>query len=220
VYVARVAVSLVFDESGNLDFGPKGTRYFCVGTLATRDPAALERAPGALRYDLLAEGVELEAFHATEDRQAVRDRVFAALTAAGGFEVGALVVDKAGVPEALREEARFYPECAERLLARVFARYPDPGERVVVVTNRPPLERTKQAVEKAFKLFIRRRLGARPLGVLHHASAAHAALHAADYALWAVYRTWRGGDARSHALVAPHLRSERLTDLADPAGDG
>jgi len=80
-----------------------------VGTLATRDPAALERALGTLRYALLAEGTELEAFHATEDRQAVRDRVFAALTAEGGFEVDALVVDKARVPEALRDEARFYP---------------------------------------------------------------------------------------------------------------
>jgi len=185
-----------------------------VGTLATRDPAALERALGTLRYALLAEGTELEAFHATEDRQAVRDRVFAALTAEGGFEVDALVVDKARVPEALRDEARFYPECAERLLAPVFARYRDPDERVVVVTDRLPLKRTKQAVEKAFKLFIRRRLGARPFSVLHHASAAHAGLQAADYALWAVYRKWQGGDARSHALVAPFLRSERRTDLA------
>jgi len=96
----------------------------------------------------------------------------------------------------------------------VFARYRDPDERVVVVTDRLPLKRTKQAVEKAFKLFIRRRLGARPFSVLHHASAAHAGLQAADYALWAVYRKWQGGDARSHALVAPFLRSERRTDLA------
>lgn len=212
-----MAVYLFFDESGNLDFGPNGSRYFCVGTLATREPAALERALGALRYELLAEGVELEAFHATDDRQAVRDRVFAALTAAGGFDVDALVVDKARVPAALRDEARFYPECAERLLAPVFARsfaaHRDPGERVVVVTDRLPLKRTKQAVEKAFKLFIRRRLGARPFSVLHHASAAHAGLQAADYALWAVYRKWQGGDERSYALVAPFLRSERRVDL-------
>lgn len=213
MYVARVAVYLFFDESGNLDFGPSGTRYFCVGTLATRDPAALERALGALRYALLAEGVELEAFHAAEDRQAVRDRVFAAMAGVGGFDVDALVVEKAAVPADLRDEARFYPECAERLLAPVFARYADPRERVVVVTDRLPLKRTKQAVEKAFKLFIRRRLGDRPFSVVHHASAAHAGLQAADYALWAVYRKWQGGDERSYALVAPFLRSERLVDL-------
>jgi len=141
-----VAVYLFFDESGNLDFGPSGSRYFCVGTLATRDPAALDRALAALRYELLAEGTELEAFHATDDRQAVRDRVFAALTAAGGFEVDALVVEKARVPEALRDEARFYPECAERLLAPVFARYRDPAERVVVVTDRLPL-RARQGIK-------------------------------------------------------------------------
>ena len=114
--------------------------------------------------------------------------MFAALTAVGEFEIDALVVDKAGVPAELREEARLYPECAERLLAPVFARFADPRERVVVVTDRLPLHRTRQAVEKAFTLFIRRRRGARPCSVLHHASAAHAGLQAADYALWAVYR--------------------------------
>ena len=209
-----MAIYLFFDESGNLDFGPSGTRYFCVGTLTTRDPAALERALGALRYELLAEGTEFEAFHATDDRQAVRDRVFAALGAVGGFEVDALVVDKARVPDALRPEARFYPECAERLLAPVFARATDPHERVVVVTDRLPVHRTRQAVEKAFKQFIRRHLGARPFSVLHHASAAHAGLQAVDYALWAVSRRWHRDDLRSHALIAPFLRSERLVDLA------
>lgn len=208
-----MAVYLFFDESGNLDFGLKGTRYFCVGTLTTRDPAALERALGALRYDLLAEGVELEAFHAAEDRQAVRDRVFAVMADVGGFDVDALIVDKARVPEDIRSEARFYPECAERLLAPVFARYADPHERVVVITDRLPLKRTKQAVEKAFKLFIRSHLGARSFSVLHHTSAAHAGLQAADYALWAVYRRWQGGDARSHALITPYLRSERVANF-------
>lgn len=63
-------------------------------------------------------------------------------------------------------------------------------------------------------MFIRRRLGARPFSLLHHASAAHAGLQAADYALWAVHRKWQGGDARSHVLIAPFLRSERRTDLS------
>ncbi len=143
MYVGRVAVNLFCDASGNLDFGPKGTRYFCVGTQATRDPAALERALGALRYELLAGGVELEAFHAAEDRQAVRDRVFAAMAGVGGFDVDALVVGNAVVPEPLRQEARFYPECAERLLAPVFGPYADPRERVMVVTDRLPLNRTR-----------------------------------------------------------------------------
>ena len=49
--------------------------------------------------------------------------------------------------------------------------------------------------------------------MLHHTSAAHAGLQAADDALWAVSRTWQGGDARSHALVALFLRSECLVDL-------
>lgn len=74
----------------------------------------------------------------------MRDRVVAALTAVGGVEVDVLVVETAGVPDGLRDEVRFSPECAERLLAPVFARSRDPSERVVVVTDRLPLERTTQ----------------------------------------------------------------------------
>jgi hypothetical protein len=87
-----VALYLFVDESGNLDFSPSGTPYYGFGALSTRDPAAIEYALSTLKYELVSEGGEpLERFHATDDRQAVRDRVFEALTAGGRLlHVGAL----------------------------------------------------------------------------------------------------------------------------------
>lgn len=167
-----MTVYLFLDESGNLDFSPSGTRFYVFGALATRAPAGFSREFSELRYELLNGGVELEGFHATEDRQYVRDRVFSLL------------------------------------LHQVFPRYPDLVERIVLVTDRLPLKRKRQAVEKAFKTFMRQELGERPFSVLHHSSSAHSGLQAADYCTWAVYRKWQAGDRRSYTLIAPFIRTE------------
>lgn len=55
-----MAVYLFFDESGNLDFSKKGTKFFAFGCLTTRNPASLLHPLAALRYQLLEQGVDLE----------------------------------------------------------------------------------------------------------------------------------------------------------------
>ena len=197
-----------FDESGNLDFSPNGSRYYLFGILSTRDPAPLDWALTQLRYEMLSEGLELECFHAAEDTQAVRSRVFATLCAVGGFELDVLVADKRAVHPELRDPFEFYARMGHVLLDAVLRRRADAEGAIVVVTDRLPLQRHRQAAEKAFKTAIRETLGERPFAIVHHSSAAHCALQAVDYCTWAVQRKWHRGDARSYALVRPWLRSE------------
>lgn len=203
-----MSVYLFFDESGNLDFSPNGSRYFIFGALTTRTPAAFSRQLSELRYGLLDRGVELEAFHAAEDRQAVRDEVFRLITSIGGFDLDFTVVEKGIVPEAARDEVQFYPGFAGRLLRQVFSRYTDPDERIILITDRLPMKRRRQAVEKAFKTYLRQELGDRPFSVLHHSSAGHSGLQAADYCTWAVYRKWHSADTRSYALIESLVKTE------------
>jgi hypothetical protein len=64
------------DESGNFDFSEKGTRHFVMAGVAALAPLDSAAEMQALRYQLLAEGVDASSFHAAEDRQYIRDRVF------------------------------------------------------------------------------------------------------------------------------------------------
>jgi hypothetical protein len=203
-----VTVYLFFDESGNLDFSPSGTRYYCFGALTTRDPGGLTHILTELRYKLTDEGNELEAFHAAEDKQYVRNRVFEAIGAIGNFDFDAVIVEKRKTNPVLHDQARFYPKFAGYLLEHVFRRYSDPTERIIVITDRLPLKRHRDAVEKTFKQFIKQKLGDRPFSIVHHSSAAHACLQAADYCMWAVYKKWSVADRRSYDLVKPFLKSE------------
>ena len=203
-----MTVFLFFDESGNFDFSSGGTRYVVFGALTTRNPAPLLRPLSDLRYDLLATGIELEAFHATEDKQAVRNRVFDIIKGVDGVELDSVIVEKAKVDPALYEVAKFYPEFAHPLLKGIFARYPDPGERIIIITDRLPLKRTKNAVEKAFKTFIRQNFGNRLFTVLHHPSSSHACLQAADYCTWAIYRKWRDNELRPYDEIKHLIKAE------------
>jgi hypothetical protein len=205
---SALAVFLFFDESGNLDFSRNGTKYYVFGALTTRDPAALLRPLSDLRYRLIAQGMDLEAFHASEDRQVVRDEVFDVLSTCGGFEFDAVIVEKRKVNPVLHDQVRFYVQFADYLLSYVFRRHSDPNDRIVVLTGRLPVKRKKQAVEKVFKSYIRQNLGGRPFNVLHHSMGSHACLQAADYCTWAVYKKWKDGETRPYDLIRPFVISE------------
>lgn len=171
-----MAVYLFFDESGNLDFSPNGSRHFCFGVLTLRDPGPLTSALTRLRYSLLGEGLELELFHAAEDRQAVRDRVFATLGEVGGFELDLLVADKRQIHPALRDPFEFYCHHGYAVMEAALTRVRHLDETIVVITDTLPIQRDRKALAKAFRMAIRRLLGDRRFQVLHHASAAHAGL--------------------------------------------
>ena len=202
-----MATYFFFDESGNLDFSPNGSRYYFFGLLTTRDPAPLSVALTRLRYELLAEGLELENFHAAEDTQSVRGRVFQRITEVGGFELDVLVADKRRFRPELHDALEFYSCLANVLLDAVLRRHAQGSDRLVVVTDRLPLQRHRKAAEKAFKSAIRNTLAERPFSIVHHASSAHALLQVVDYCTWAVQRKWHRGDTRSYELISGTIRS-------------
>jgi hypothetical protein len=203
----RVAVYLFFDESGNLDFSPNGSRHFCFGVLTLRDPGPLTAALTRLRYSLIEQGLELECFHATEDRQAVRNQVFEALAEVGGFEVDLLLADKRTMHPALRDPFEFYCRHGHVIMEAALDRVRHLDDTIVVITDTVPLQRERKAVAKAFRTAIRRSLGDRHFNIVHHASAAHAGLQAVDYCTWAFQRKLRG-DSRAYERIQEWIRSE------------
>ena len=67
---------IFLDEGGNLDFSGSGTKYFTFTSLSKERPFKEYKAMNDLKYDLIELETEIEYFHASEDRQAVRNRLF------------------------------------------------------------------------------------------------------------------------------------------------
>ena len=148
-----------------------------------------------------------QAFHASEDKQAVRDQVFDAIVAWGAFEMHVVVLEKAKAPKSHRESARFYSFAADLALRRVLERHPT-DEPIYVITDSLPSSGKREAIVKGFKASLAGVLPNREYHIEHHASGSQACLQAADYVNWAVFKKWERGDSRSYSLIAPFLAQE------------
>lgn len=203
---------LFLDEAGNFDFSPTGTRYFVLTSVATRRPFPVHGSLDDYKHDCLEFGLDAEYFHCADDNPRVRKRVFDLIAAnVGSLRIDCLVVEKPKTGPALREDKRFYPEMLGHLLKYVIPREMNGGsvDEVIVITDTIPIQKKRQAVEKAIKGALATML---PPGmryrILHHASRSHYGLQVADYCSWAVFRKWQKGETAYYDLLKPAIRSE------------
>lgn len=202
---------IFLDEAGNLDFSPTGTKYFVITSLTKRRPFEAYKPLTELKYDLIELGVNLEYFHAAEDQQATRNRVFGVIAAhLAEVRLDSLVVEKRKAGPSLRSEVRFYPEMLGYLLSYVLrgVNLKDVKE-TVIMTDRIPIERKREAVEKAVKQTLSATLPSNiHYRILHHGSRSNVDLQIVDYCNWAVYRKWDRQDLRSYDKIRSALASE------------
>lgn len=206
------------DESGNFDFrshlkhdGP--TRYFSVGTLVMTDENAvrlLKHDLDRLRFDLSAAGHDLaQGFHASEDEQAVRDKVYE-LLCRHPVRFDATILEKAKAqPQVRADHPTFYKYAwfyHFRMLAQRVLRQ---GDQLVVVSASIGTKKMKTAFRVAVEDVVRQccdwRINRK---VLFWDMASEPCLQAADYGLWAVSRSWERGDDRALLQIPGKVSSQ------------
>jgi hypothetical protein len=209
----RKPLYLYLDEGGDLTFSKKGTRFFTLTTFVSLGLPRWAEALVDLKAEVVASGVALPFFHASEDRQAVRDKVFQLLVSNSvRFVIDALIVEKSKTGPALQEHVQFYSRMIGYLLRyRMKDLNPAVVERVVVITDGLPAnKKRKRAIEKAIKEELSKVhfWGSITYEVIHDTSKNHFGLQLADYCNWAIFRKWERNDIRSYDLIKPRIRSE------------
>jgi hypothetical protein len=76
----------------------------------TLDPLPLSSALTSLRFSLLKQGSDIDAFHAAEDRQVVRDSFVKTIGQHESWKFAAIVIEKRKLFPRLREPGEFYPK--------------------------------------------------------------------------------------------------------------
>lgn len=198
------ATYLYIDEAGNFDFSPNGTQHFLLTGVLMRRPFVHLHELLEVKYDMLEGGLDLEYFHASEDRQAVRDRVFRGI-ASHAAELGILsvVAKKDQVAACLRSPEWLYVAAFDQLVHEAFATDSlGTAGQVIVVTDSLPVRRSGAVVRKAVRSTLKAQT---PKDVtfrlLHHASRSDVNLQVTDYCAWALFRRWERGDDRSYRIV-------------------
>ena len=205
-------VYLFLDESGNMDFGLNGTRYFVLTSVAMTRPFSCFDSLDSYKYYCIEYGLPGEYFHCAEDNRHVRARVFGIIKdRLASLRIDTLIVEKGIIPLDLREARPFYSAMLGRLLSGVIPVEASSGGEVIVITDTIPLAKRRQAVERATRSTLSRQL---PTGakyrLLHHQSRSHYGLQVADYCSWAVYRKWQAGENLWFDLLRPAIRSETV----------
>lgn len=204
---------IYIDESGDLNFSETGTSHFTLTAHISLGAPTYEAELFALRDAVVSEGIAISRFHATEDKQHVRDRVFSIITnRLGANSIESLIVEKRKTVPLFQDLVVFYSKMMGWLLRyRLKDLNPLAVSKVVVITDRLPTDKAKRrALEKAIKAELApvRYRGGITHEIYHEPSEKHAGLQVADYCNWAVYRKWSKGDLRSYELIRSKLRSE------------
>jgi hypothetical protein len=201
-------VCLFGDEAGNFDFSlrPGASRYFILATTTMTDWQPGDRVQ-ALRRRLAWRGVHLGAvLHASEDPQAVRDDVFQILGRCA-LRIDATIIDKAAVPDRLRDAHRLYRYAWHEHFGRIAADIARPGDRLLAVASDLGTRKRRGAFHLAVDDAVRAaaRCSHR---VAFWPNMSEPCLVVADYCIWAVQRKWERGDERSYQLIAAKITSE------------
>lgn len=202
---------MYFDEGGNFDFSRRGTAFLTMTCVTTCRPFTPHSELLELKYDFLETGLDLEYFHASEDKQAVRDLVIGIINRhLGRFTADSVVIRKNKTNPSLRTPEKLYPRVFEWLVKYAIPRRVEVGIRsVIVVTDALPVAKRRRTIEKSVKTALKGHL---PAGVsyclFHHQSKSDLNLQIADYFNWAIFRKWETGDLRSCRLVEDAIKSE------------
>ncbi len=198
------------DESGNFDFsrGQSASKYFILTTVAPPDCRV-----GAAVLDLRRElawknrGLDSE-FHATTDRQDVRDDVFAIL-AQGGFRVDTTILEKSKAQPSIRpSDARFYQMAWFLHMKFVTPRIVQANDDLLVVGASLGTKKKQQVFHAAVQDVMWQVTTNVNHRVAFWSAASEPCLQVADYCSWAIQRKWERGDTRSYAHIQQSVFTE------------
>lgn len=189
------------DESGNFDFSPKGTKHFLLSAVTAIDPLTSSNELQKLKYKLLETGHDVDCFHASPDKQVIRDQVFPVINSLSNIRVNYIYADKHKAHPKLHSPEKFYPLLGKTLLTYMFkgwtaAQY----DRIIVIFDKALTNK----YQKAFLGVLKPALKAigKPYRIYFHQTIADFNAQIADYTAWAKYVSLEKAEMRPLASIS------------------
>ncbi len=197
------------DESGNFDFsnGPGASRYFILTTVVVASHA-IEADLMDLRRQLAWEGEPLASgFHATNDKQRVRDRVFAVL-GRHDFRVDATILEKRKTDPGRRSQPRLYSLAWYLHLTRLIPDLVAGHDELLLIAASIGARDMRSEFQTTVENIVDAQSPPGSLASTMWPSATAPLLQVADYCAWAIQRKWERSDTRAYARIHDKIASE------------
>ena len=198
---------LFIDDSGNFDFSSKGTNHFVMAGVTTTDPIASSAPLQQLKYGLLAEGEDVECFHASPNPQRVRDRVFEEISDLKNIQYHIVFGDKHKVHPKLQNPASMYSLFGKTLIKYVIKGWlASQFEQIVVIFDKALTKRDENAFLKVVKPELKQL--EKPYKIYFHHTMADFNGQIADYGSWSKFVQLTRNEERPMKAVGPIPRTE------------
>lgn len=197
------------DESGNFDFsGQEGASRYFILTTVTVDDHTIASDLQTLRRKLAWEGESLaKGFHATNDKQRIRDRVFDVL-GRHDFRVDATILEKRKADPSRRIAGRFYGLAWYFHLSRVVPILAAQADELLVIAADIGANDMRANFSDTVSTVAGETGPKVAMVSAMWLAATHPLLQAADYCSWALHRKWERADSRSYNLIEDKIASE------------
>ena len=174
------------DESGNLDFSTGGTKNYVLAAVVTDNPLATSQELQDLKYDHLRSDIDTTYFHASEDRQAVRNDVIARLQRMSNtLKVHYIHAQKNKTHPALQNSAAFYGKLGTTLIKFIMTWRASNYDEVVIVFDKALPKKEQKAFLGQMKPELKK-IG-KPYHIYFHQTLLDFNGQIADYFAWSKY---------------------------------
>ncbi len=191
------------DESGNLDFSRKGTQYYVLAAVTARAPIESSNILQRLKYELVANGnggEEYQHFHASEDRQEIRNRVFGLLNALNNIKVNYIIAEKSKT-HPTHQNSKFYALLGSALVKYLLKVHKDsPYDKVIIIFDKVLTNNERNNFLKVAKPKLKE-IG-KPYAIYFHQTMSDFNGQIADYFAWAKYVSLERNEKRPLESVA------------------
>ncbi|MBP3088425.1 DUF3800 domain-containing protein [Corynebacterium sp. sy017] len=180
------------DESGDLQFTPKGKQHFILSAVCTITPEKSAAAMQKLKYDLLASGSKDLHFHATENSKGTRRRVADVISSLDNIRIHSIWIDKAYTQPDLQEEVTLLKLFGQNMGQWVYNAIADKCNRIILIFDSVLTGKKQKALEKQLKIALAPLQ--KEIRILFHPVKQDLNGQIADYYSWALFRSLESND--------------------------
>lgn len=186
---------IFLDESGNFDFSRTGTLHYVLAAVIAFVPLESSKKLQQLKYNLLETGTDLEFFHASEDKQVIRDQVVSNIVSLkDDIRVHYIHARKTKAYPQLQVSTAIYAKLATTLVKFIVGYKTNGFDKVIIVFDKALPKKDEKAflgdLKPALKV-----LG-KPYCVYFHRTLSDFNGQIADYFAWAKYVSLERGEER------------------------
>lgn len=179
--------SIFIDESGDFDFSEKGSKYFVMAGIGTFSPILSAQQLLHLKYQLLAEGRGVSNFHASPDRQEIRNAVFARFHQIENIEAHVVFGRKLLLKTLVENDSALHALCARFMIEHFIQSMSSSRVRTLVLVFDQALPPSKQ---REFKSQVKAYLKSKEFEyhIYFHSMKSEVNGQIADYVAWAKFK--------------------------------